>query len=190
MKILCVVILLISQMSYGIIEDINEQDTSAIMKTGNEAQEGVLFQKQRKNVFAIDMLVSNGMLIGLNYERLLTNLVSVELGIAPTFLNTQGIVVPIGLNLIFPYGSNHRVGATAKLLFYSGEDLTSSESESKNITSIVLKNGPLTLYGLFYQYNSNYFLTYRLGIDVVDIYPSRGTGHGYAAIGFNIGYNF
>lgn len=190
MKILCVVTLLISQIAYGIAEHKNEQDTSAMLITGSEEQEGVLLQKQRKNLIAVDMLVSNGMLIGLNYERLLTNVVSVELGIMPTFFKEQGIVVPIRLNLLLPYGVKHRVGATAKLLFYSGGKLTSSESESKNIKSIVVESGPLTVYGLFYQYSSNYFLTYRLGIGVVDIYPSRGTGHGYAAIEFKIGYNF
>ncbi|MDD8018635.1 MAG: hypothetical protein PHP42_09705 [Bacteroidota bacterium] len=140
---------------------------------------------QQKNLIVLDFVLSYGGFVGLQYERSLTNIVSAELGVVPTYFKNSGTIIPVGLNIFLPFGDKHRVGTTLRLLFHSGGLPTSVERESKLlITRISIEETPVPSFGFYYQFKSDYSLMYRFGLGVV------GVAEVIPVVEFKVGYIF
>lgn len=191
MKITGLFIILLFPLNLGMatILPANGDSLTATEKE-NEIQKDSALLKLPKNLVALDLLLSFGGFIGLEYERSLGRNASIEIGIAPTYSKNPGVIIPFGLNFFLPFGSKHRVGATVRLLFYSGGMLTPEEEEGSDMITAIATQGPSPAAGVFYQFNSDYSVVYRFVIGAAGLYPFAGTGHGYPAIELKVGYIF
>lgn len=81
----------------------------------NELQNSADSLIEKNNLITLDLFISWGGFIGLNYERSLADFISLEAGIAPSCLKNFGIIIPVGVNLFLPFGEKHNIGGTAKL---------------------------------------------------------------------------
>lgn len=90
-------------------------DSTLSFPVSTETSDEPVFSNQSKNALLIDFVISFGGLVGLQYERMLTNIVSVECGVTPAFLDKPGVIFPVGIHIFLPFGATHRISANARL---------------------------------------------------------------------------
>jgi hypothetical protein len=90
------------------------------------------------------------------------------------------MVIPLGANLFLPLGNTHRIAVMVRALFYAGGDPGGHEEESNSFTAeFNRRQRSLLAYGLYYQFYSEYSITYRIGAGAIISEPVITAGIGY-----------
>jgi len=149
----------------------------------------------KENIITFDLLLTWGGFVGLNYERFLTDIVSIEAGVAPTYYTHFGVLIPTGVNFFLPWGSKHKLAGEAKFIFYKGGEISSEELEGIDVIARIAwrsysyydnKFNATPFFGIFYQYKSDGFLIFRIGVGVINQLYDKDAPF----IRMKIGYNF
>ena len=150
----------------------------------------------KENIVTFDVLLTWGGFIGLNYERFLTDIISIEAGAAPTYYTHFGVLISTGVNLFLPWGSKHRLAGEVKFIFYKGGKILSEELEGIDVIANIAwrsysyysnnKFNATPFFGIFYQYKSDGFWIFRFGIGVINQLHDEDAPF----IRMKIGYNF
>lgn len=148
-------------------------DSEDIKKTG--------FAENSKNTVFVDTEVGLGILYGIRYERVLTQITNVEIGLSPiSVYGYRGMIIPLGANVFLPFGNKHKIAVMFRTLLYVGRDPGVIEKESHSFTAEFNSRQPsLFSYGLYYQFKSEYSIIYRFGVGAIITEPIISASFGY-----------